>query len=178
MKLATEETYLRALDDRPAGPERRVLTFVVAGETYGVDLTSIREIIKVGEVTEVPRAPSFLLGVTSVRGVIIPVLDLRLRLRLDATPVTRAARILVVQYDHESFGLLVDAVRSVMRFADTEIEPPPSTLAAEDAKFLAGIARHAGAGRRERMVILLQLATVVFFDLGGGRRSHVDKEST
>jgi purine-binding chemotaxis protein CheW len=167
VKFATEETYLRALDDRDAaGTQRAVLTFVVSGETYGVDLTSIREIIKLVEVTEVPRAPAFLLGVTSVRGVIIPVLDLRLRLKLDALPTTRAARILVVHHEGDPFGLLVDAVRGVMRFAETEIEAPPSTLAAEDAKFLAGIARQ-GLGRRERMVILLQLSTVLYFDIGG-----------
>ncbi len=169
MRLATEETYLRALDERDARPQRAVLTFIAASEIYGVDLTSIREIIKPCEITEVPRAPGFLMGVTSVRGVIIPVLDLRLRLKLDATPPTRAARILVVQHEGDPYGMLVDAVRGVMKFVETEVEPPPSTLAAEDAKFLAGIARQ-GQGRRERMVILLQLSTVLYFDFGGGRR--------
>ena len=58
------------------------LTFYVAGELYGLAIADIREIIKVRELTEVPRAPLFLMGVVSVRGVVIPVLDLRMRLRL------------------------------------------------------------------------------------------------
>jgi purine-binding chemotaxis protein CheW len=169
MKLATEETYLRALDRKDERPQRPVLTFVVSAETYGVELRSIREIIKLVEITEVPRAPRFVLGVTSVRGVIIPVIDLRLRLRLDATPPTRAARILVVAHDGDPFGLLVDAVRGVVKFTESDIEPPPSTLAADDSKLLAGICRY-GEGRRERMVILLQLGAVVAFEIAAARR--------
>jgi purine-binding chemotaxis protein CheW len=169
MKLATEETYLRALEGPDRRPQRAILTFVAAGETYGIELLHIREIIKLGEVTEVPRAPDFLIGVMSVRGVIIPVIDLRRRLKLDDLPVTRAARILVVEHEGEPFGLLVDAVRGVVKFTEADIEPPPSTLAADDAKFLAGIGRH-GDGKRERMVILLQLATVLYFDVGRRRR--------
>lgn len=164
--FATEETYLRAVDGsgREARPTRAVLTFVVGGETYGIDILHIREIIKVVEVTEVPRAPQFLLGVISVRGVVIPVLDLRARLRLDDTPLTRAARILVADRDGEPFGLLVDAVTGVVRFSDAEIEPPPSTLNVADAAFLAGIGRYQ-AGKRQRMVILLHLDAVVQFEL-------------
>jgi purine-binding chemotaxis protein CheW len=166
MKLtfATEETYLRATDAAKARPTRAVLTFVVGGETYGLDILHIREIIKVVEITEVPRTPGFLLGVISVRGLVIPVIDLRARLRLDHLPLTRAARILVADRDGEPFGLLVDAVTGVVRFADAEIEPPPSTLSVADANFLAGIGRYS-LGKRQKMVILLHLDAVVDFEL-------------
>jgi purine-binding chemotaxis protein CheW len=171
LAFATEETYLRATDTRDVRPTRAVLTFVVGGETYGLDILHIREIIKMVEITEVPRVPSFLLGVISVRGLVIPVLDLRRRLRLDDTPLTRAARILVADRDGEPFGLLVDAVTGVVRFSDAEIEPPPSTLSLADAGFLAGIGRYQAA-RRQRMVILLHLDAVVQFDL---RRSKKEQ---
>ena len=161
LSLATEDTYLRAVDSQKSRPTRAVLTFTVGGETYGVEILTIREIIKVREVTEVPRTPHFLIGIISVRGSVIPVIDLRLRLKLTATPPTRAARILVVVKDGEPFGLLVDAVSGVLRLAESEIEAPPSTLAAGEGAFLAGIGRHRAAGRRERMVILLNLAQVV-----------------
>jgi purine-binding chemotaxis protein CheW len=166
--FATEETYLRAVDSRETRPTRTVLTFTVGGETYGVEILSIREIIKVREVTEVPRTPRFLIGVISVRGVVIPVIDLRMRLKLTAPPATRAARILVVVKDGEPYGLLVDAVSGVVRLAESEIEPPPSTLASE-SNFLAGIGRHR-AGRRDRLVILLSLGQVVDFEVRGSRR--------
>ncbi len=164
--LATEETYLRHIDSRDVKPTRAMLTFVVGGETYGLEILHIREIIKMTEVTEVPRMPLFLLGVISVRGVVIPVLDLRLRLRLDDTPLTRAARILVVDVDGEPFGLLVDAVTDVVRFAESDIEPPPSTLNVSDSSFLAGIGRYA-SGKRTKMVILLHLDAVVKFEIRG-----------
>jgi purine-binding chemotaxis protein CheW len=166
MKLATEESYLRAADAREEVERRAILTFVVGGETYGVPIAAVREIIKMREITEVPRMPPFVLGVISVRGVVIPVLDLRKRMRLDDTPLTRAARILVVDRDGATYGLLVDAVSGVVRFAENEIEPPPATLAVADAAFLAGIGRYQ-SGKRTRMVILLALAPVTSFEVRG-----------
>ena len=169
MKLATEDSYLRASDAREEVQRRAMLTFVVGGETYGFPIEHVREIIKIREITEVPRMPPFVLGVISVRGVVIPVLDLRKRMRLDDTPLTRAARILVIDRDGGTYGLLVDAVAGVIRFADSEIEPPPSTLTVADAGFLAGIGRYV-QGKRSRMVILLALDAVVTFEVRGRRK--------
>ncbi len=163
--FATEETYLRRADDRRAVERRGVLTLIAGGETYGIEILAIREIIKPREVTEVPRAPRFLLGIITVRGVVMPVLDLRLRLRLDAAPLERSARILVVLHRGERFGLLVDAVRDVVRFADSQIEPPPPSLAPTEAPFLSGIGRIDEGTPDERLVILLSLDTVLDFEV-------------
>jgi purine-binding chemotaxis protein CheW len=126
----------------------------------------------------VPRAPEFVLGIITVRGIVIPVLDLRVRLSLEATPPTRAARVLVTTHEGEPFGLLVDAVTGVVRLASNEIEPPPSALLSGDQQFLTGIARsQAGAaGRRARIIVLLDLGAVVSFTVqqktaAGGARS-------
>ncbi len=132
---------------------------------YGIEILAIREIIKLREITEVPRAPRFLLGVVTVRGLVLPVVDLRLRLKLDVQPLDRAARILVVMHKGERFGLLVDEVRGVVRFADSQIEPPPPSLSPSEAPFLAGIGRHPDDGQ-ERMVILLSLDAVLGFEVG------------
>jgi purine-binding chemotaxis protein CheW len=164
LPFATEETYLRRHDDRRKHERRGVLSFAVGGEVYGVDILSIREIIKLREITEVPRAPRFLLGVVTVRGLVLPVVDVRLRLRLDVRPLGRAARILVVMHKGERFGLLVDEVRGVVRFADAQIEPPPPSLAPSEAPFLAGIGRYPEDGE-ERMVILLSLDALLGFDV-------------
>ena len=164
LPFATEETYLRRQDDRRARERRGILTFVVGGEVYGVELLSIREIIKLREITEVPRAPRFLLGVVTVRGLVLPVVDLRLRLKLDAAELGRAARILVVMHRGERYGLLVDEVRGVVRFSDDQIEPPPPSLAPSEAPFLAGIGRYADEDA-EQMVILLSLEAVLAFEV-------------
>ncbi len=168
LTLATEESWRHQPERRGSERAHAVLTFVVGGETYGVEIKHIREIIKVRAVTEVPRMPAFLLGVISVRGVIIPVMDLRRRLHLDETMLTRAARILVADQNGEPYGLLCDAVTGVVRFSDDDIEPPPSTLAIHDIAFLRGIARYQ-AGKRERMVALLALEPLVTFDIRGRR---------
>ena len=164
LPFATEETYLRRQDDRRKHERRGVLSFAVGGEVYGVDILSIREIIKLREITEVPRAPRFLLGVVTVRGLVLPVVDVRLRLRLDVKPLGRSARILVVLHKGERYGLLVDEVRGVVRFADAQIEPPPPSLAPSEAPFLAGIGRYPEDGE-ERMVILLSLDALLGFDV-------------
>jgi chemotaxis signal transduction protein len=104
------------------------------------------------------------------------VLDLRARLRLDDTPLTRAARILVAEHEGEPFGLLVDAVTGVVRFAEDEIEPPPSTLAVADAGFLAGIGRY-DLGKRHKMVILLHLGAVVELEIAGRRGTQTKGRS-
>jgi len=162
--FTTEESYLRRADDRRAQNRRGVLTFVVGGEIYGVDILSIREIIKWRDVTEVPRAPRFLLGVVTVRGLVMPVIDLRRRLRLDARSLSRTARILVVVHKGERYGLVVDEVRAVVRFADSQIEPPPPSLAPSEAPFLGGIGRYE-EDDQERMVILLSLDAVLDFQV-------------
>jgi purine-binding chemotaxis protein CheW len=162
--FTTEETYLRRHDDRRARERRGVLTFVVGNEVYGVEILSIREIIKLREITEVPRAPRFLLGVVTVRGLVLPVVDLRLRLKLDVPVLGRNASILVVMHKGERYGLLVDEVRGVVRFADAQIEPPPPSLAPSEAPFLAGIGRYPEDGE-ERMVILLSLDALLGFDV-------------
>jgi purine-binding chemotaxis protein CheW len=162
--FATEENYLRHKDDRRKHERRGILSFAVGGEIYGVDILSIREIIKLREITEVPRAPRFLLGVVTVRGLVLPVVDLRIRLRLDVAALGRAARILVVMHKGERFGLLVDEVRGVVRFGESQIEPPPPSLAPSEAPFLAGIGRYAEEGR-EQLVILLSLEAVLGFEV-------------
>jgi purine-binding chemotaxis protein CheW len=110
----------------------------------------------------VPRAPAYLLGVVSLRGQIVPLIDLRRRLGLPPGPDTRATRILVVDQAGESFGLLVDSVRQVVRLRDDEMESRPPALASRESEFIAGIARPRTGG----MLILLGVDAVLKLQLG------------
>ena len=98
------------------------LAFRVAHEAYALPLASVREILKLGAITEVPRAPKDVLGVVSVRGRVTTVLDLRKRLRMPAAESTKHARVLLVDAGPEVLGLLVDEVLQVYRLRDEEIE--------------------------------------------------------
>jgi len=167
LPFATESTYhaYRRAEGRVGGWQREVLAFFIGNEEYAVDIRRIREIIKPRETTEVPRAPDFVVGIISVRGTIIPVIDLRRRLKLDPAlwPPGRDARILIVTRADESFGLFVDEVRQVVRMRDADVEPPSAMISGATTDFIAGI----GRPYRDRLLILLELDAVLTFSTGG-----------
>jgi purine-binding chemotaxis protein CheW len=142
-----------------AGRRIEYLAFVLAGETYAVQIAHIAEILLVPRITEVPRAPATILGVISVRGKLVTVVNLRRRLSLpDSTP-DRKARILLADLGKgEQLGLLVDEVQQVWRLAAEEIEAP-SVLGGEQAAHLAGIGRPAGGDGT--VLILLELRPIL-----------------
>ena len=157
-KLATEATFLAAYTGRSSrrdAHDREILTFALGDETYGVDIVHLREISKMRPPTELPRVPDYLLGIIALRGTVIPILDLRLRMGLTAAEPTRAARVLIVDHDDEPFGLLVDRVIKVERMASEQIETAPGGVASE---YVSAVARS-----HDELIVLLDLAAVVSF---------------
>jgi purine-binding chemotaxis protein CheW len=138
------------------GKRTEYLAFALSGELYAVPIGMIAEILKPPPITEVPRAPTEVIGVMSVRGRLVTVIDLRRRFRLSELPVTRRTRILLVgAQEVESIGLLVDEVIQVYRLTDAEIEQA-SVLGGEQAPHIAGIGRPPGA-----ILILLDLKPIL-----------------
>lgn len=134
-----------------------LLAFWVADEEYAIDIVEIQEIIKVPLITELPRAHEAVLGIISLRGTIVPVVDLRKVLRLEERAVGRPARILVVRAGDEPVGLLVDRVTSVVRFEAEKIEPTPRTMRRQTTDELVR-----GVGRvGTRLIIVLDVNSVV-----------------
>jgi purine-binding chemotaxis protein CheW len=136
------------------------LCFRVSDEIYGINIMQIKEIIKPREVTEVPRCPSFVSGVISLRGVIIPILDMLDRLGLKRGAITGRERVVVVKQGEAFTGLLVDEVIQVVRIAKNSFEPAPAVLEAINREFVAGIGRS-----DDRMIIMLNLDTIVDINL-------------
>lgn len=164
-ELATEETYhLYARRDRADEYQHELLAFCLGTEEYALDILRIAEIIKMRPITEVPRAPQFIPGIISVRGQVVPIVDLRLRLRRPPAAPTKDSRILIVTREGEPFGLIVDAVRHVVRLRDEELEATPPTIGGVEAEFIRAI----GRPRRDRLLILLQLDAVLAFS--GGKK--------
>ncbi len=140
---------------------RRVeyLAFLLAGELYAVAMAHVAEIRRPPPITEVPRAPSTVLGVISVRGKLVTVIDLRRRFQLPETPVDRKTRILLADGGAgEQIGLLVDEVQQVWRLAADEIEPA-SVLGGEQPAHIVGIGRPAGASGA--ILVLLDLRPIL-----------------
>lgn len=130
-----------------------LLVLRISNEIYGINIMDIKEIIKPREVTEVPRAPSFVTGILSLRGTIIPVIDMRLRLGLLRDQLTGKERIIVIRNPESFSGLLVDEVLQVVRLPRDAVEPAPSVLEGIDREFVLGIGRSNGL-----LIIILNLA--------------------
>src|SRR5580704_9706062 len=129
-----------------AGRRVEYLAFVLAGETYAVQIAHVAEILRPPPSTEVPRAPATMLGVISVRGKLVTVVDLRRRFRLPEAPIDRRSRILLSDVGSgEQLGLLVDEVQQVWRLASEEIEPA-NVLGGEQPTHIAGVGRPADSG--------------------------------
>jgi purine-binding chemotaxis protein CheW len=166
--LATVENYLTAASSRRGRQDdwqHELLAFELGREVYAVSILRLRAIVTRRAVTELPRVPAWLLGVMSIRGQIVPLIDLRLRLGLPAPAPGKAARVLVVHREDEPFGLLVDGVRQVVRLRDEELETRPPALAGRDSEFVSGIARPRAGG----MLIMLNVDAVLKWTLGRGK---------
>jgi len=136
--------------------QKQVVVFRLAGELYGVDIHQVREIIRVPDITRVPRTPDFVEGVINLRGSVIPVLDLRKRFLLPPGNGDADRRIVVVEMGEQTIGVIVDAVSEVLRLEGDRIEPPSPYIVSVDTQYITGIAR-----LDDRLVILLDLNRVL-----------------
>ncbi|HRV90543.1 MAG TPA: chemotaxis protein CheW [Anaerolineae bacterium] len=136
--------------------ENQLVVFELANERYGVNITAVESIIKLQTITAVPQAPQFVKGVTNLRGVVLPVINLRQRFDLPQVETTKDTRIVVVEMDGGTVGMIVDAVAEVLRVPDEAIEPPSPLVVTVDSTFIAGIAK-----LDEQLVIILDLDKVL-----------------
>ena len=136
--------------------EEQVVVFSLAGELYGLDISRVQGIIKMPEVTRVPRAAEFVEGVINLRGEIVPIIDLRKRFGLGQQEDSVDTRIINVEMGDHLVGLIVDAVEEVLNIPSDVIEPPPDLVTTVDSAYLRGIAK-----LEDRLVILLDLDRVL-----------------
>lgn len=146
--------------------ESQLVIFELANEHYGVDIAAVESIIKMQDITAVPHAPPFVEGVTNLRGTVLPVIELRRRFGFPPGKETKDTRIVVIEMDGLTVGVIVDAVTEVMRVANDTIEPPSPLVTTIDSAFITGIAKI-----DKRLVILLDLSKVL------STQEHLDMQS-
>ncbi|MBK1689661.1 chemotaxis protein CheW [Rubrivivax gelatinosus] len=150
----------RAPPVQAASEPSLVLTFQLGGELFAITIRTIKEIIEYRRPTEVPAMPAAVLGVINLRGAVVPVMDLQLRLGRAPATVGRRTCIVIVEIadgdDAQTVGVVVDAVSEVLEIPHEDIEPPPSFGARVAAEFIAGMGKVRG-----RFVILLDVARVL-----------------
>jgi purine-binding chemotaxis protein CheW len=134
-----------------------LLAFKQADEEYAVDILIIKEIIRSVEVTRVPRRPAFIKGIISLRGKVIPIFDLRIRLGLKESEVSRDTRILVIAMEKGMIGVITDGVTEVVKVKSRDVEPPPAVGGGSAGGHLKGVPRVNG-----RLIFLLDLEKAVW----------------
>lgn len=151
----------------PAREERKAVeatehlaTFYLGEEEYGVDVRLVQEIIRVSEITQVPRAPEFVKGVINLRGRIIPVVDLKRKLGLGEVAVGRVSRIVVMKLRESLVGLLVDGASQVLKVPVSSIDAAPEEITDIDQSTIRGVAK-----LERRLIILIDLARILRAEL-------------
>jgi len=150
--LLDDEGHESAVD---LAEETQLVSFRLGSEEYGVNIMQVQEIIKLTDITQVPKAPAFVEGIIDLRGRVLPIVDLRERFGMEQREDTDATRIVVVNIDDMTVGLIVDSVSEVLRIPNRSIEPPPPIIAGIESRFLQGIGRV-----NKRLLILLDLQKV------------------
>ena len=134
----------------------QVVGFRIGNETFGVRIGSVREIVRVPEITAVPSAPETIEGVINLRGKIIPVMDLRKRFGQSDVQPDKKNRILVVELENKLVGLIVNAASEVLRIASSDIEPPGNLFAEGESGYVTGVGKLKG-----RLIILLDITKLL-----------------
>lgn len=143
-------------DENSRTGAREYLSFKIGENEYSVEIMSVREIRGWTRTTSLPHAPQFMRGVINLRGTVLPVVDLALRLGLDATEPEDRNVIIVVDVGSRSMGLRVDAVSDILSFSEEQLQPPPDIASNQSARFVKSLTIH-----EDRMIRILELENVL-----------------
>jgi chemotaxis signal transduction protein len=120
-------------------PDESFVLFEVAGTTYALPSHSVQQMEMIEKITTVPNAPGFVAGIVFIRGKVVPAIDLRLRFGLEPIPYSLRTRLIVVNTNGRSVGLIADSAREFIRVPGSAIQPPPEALAALSGNYLRGV---------------------------------------
>lgn len=175
--------YIEDLKELKEEDSIQLVGFKLGDEEYAIDVLKIQEIIRLMEITSVPRMEPYILGVINLRGKVIPVVDLRVRFDLERSDFDKKTRIVVVKFEKEDIGFVVDEVTEVIRIDKSIVEPTPPLVGAVGQEYILGICKY-----RDRLIILLDIDRVVYnddeitsdlrkkFTQGGSSSATVEKE--
>lgn len=142
------------------------LTFRLGGEEYGIDILRVQEIRSYEQPTRIANAPAFIKGVVNLRGVIVPIIDLRLKLQCATVEYNQFTVVIVLNVRGRVVGAVVDSVSDVLELGADHIKPAPELAASVDPGFITGIG-NVKNGNAERMLILMDIeALMTAADMG------------
>ncbi len=154
-KAVTERPTLDA-KQAEAIASMQIVSFRLAQEEYGIEITKVQEIILMGEITRVPQTPPYIKGLINLRSTVIPIVDLRQRFGLPQEEASDETRIMVVNVSGRTIGIIVDGVSEVLRISRDQIAPPPPTVAGLGREYLTGLVK-----LEKRLLILLDIDKIL-----------------
>ena len=167
-----EQTRTKAANDKLD----QLISFAIGDEDYGVDIQTVKEVIRHREITRLPKAPAFVKGVINLRGDVIPIMDLRERFNMEQQEYTSMTRVIVVEVDGRSIGMVVDSVSHVIRIDESQIEPPPPCVGKISEEYIRGVGKVG-----EKLIVLLHITKILTaeekVELGKIQRSGAPKEA-
>jgi purine-binding chemotaxis protein CheW len=134
----------------------QIVSFRLAQEEYGIEITKVQEIILMGEITRVPQTPPYIKGLINLRSTVIPIVDLRQRFGLTQEEASDETRIMVVNVSGRTIGIIVDGVSEVLRISRDQIAAPPPTVAGLGREYLTGLVK-----LEKRLLILLDIDKIL-----------------
>jgi purine-binding chemotaxis protein CheW len=160
MATETQKTVAKAGADGT-----QLVTFLLKDEEFGFDIMAVQEIIRLPKMSRLPHTPDYVEGVSNLRGVVLPIFDIRTRFGMKREEQTDRSRVLVIDIDGRRTGLLVDGVRQVTRVGRNEFEPPPAAIRNETADYIDGVVK---LDNGKRIIIALDARRVCAFGAGEG----------
>ena len=146
------QTFKGTQDDSAKDPVIQWVTFKLEGETYGINVMQVQEVLRHTEIAPVPGAPDYVLGIINLRGNVVTVVDTRKRFGLPPTELTDQTRIVIIESEKQVIGIMVDSVAEVVYLHASEIETAPNVGNEETSKFLQGVCNRDG-----ELLILIDL---------------------
>ena len=150
--------------------EYQLVVFAIGEEEFGVDISQVREIVRLIAITYLPKAPVFIEGVVNLRGQVVAVIDLARRLSIPAKPRGDATRIIIVEIEGLTVGMVVDSVSEVLRLSSENVEDIPAVIESEvQEHFISGVGK-----LDDRLLVLLDLKKI----LAPEEMQHIEKTVT
>ena len=145
-------------DSRAAAREQtlQMINFTVGGDEYAVEIQKVREVINFREITQLPKAPSFVKGIINLRGEVIPVIDLREKFGLSHEGYSPLTNVVIVEIGRKAVGVVVDNVRHVIRVSPSDLSPSPPFIGGLSGRYVNGVAKLG-----ERLIVVLDMDRIL-----------------
>jgi purine-binding chemotaxis protein CheW len=148
---------------------KQLISFTVGAEEYGLELLRVKEVIRMRQITWLPKAPSCVKGIINLRGDIIPIVDLRERFGLQPQEQTAMTRVIVVEVEGMPVGMVVDSASQVVRVPADQFDPPPTVMGGASREFITSVGKMG-----DKLVIMIDVDRILSIEEMSGIASSLE----